>query len=246
MDLVKFLSPKHVVLVHGEKPKMASLKAKIESELGIPSYVPANNETVSVPSTHYVKTDASDAFLRACCNPNFEFSKRHHTEDENMGLEGTESGSSLHVSDERVNHGVLILEGTKKAKLIHQDELLLFLGKEKHTVDYAYCFPVCLTRLAENGETLIPSATDSSNLLRFLLPRLSNELQQETIQAFEEYIQVNTVQIRVCLKDNCPYRLRGCHDNVAGSVFFCCSWSAGDEELAWKMITSMETRELSL
>ncbi|KAI4367936.1 hypothetical protein MLD38_016558 [Melastoma candidum] len=44
MDLVKFLSPKHVVLVHGEKPKMATLKGKIEAELGISCYYPANNE----------------------------------------------------------------------------------------------------------------------------------------------------------------------------------------------------------
>ncbi|PRQ47606.1 putative KH-domain/beta-lactamase-domain protein, archaea [Rosa chinensis] len=46
MDLVKFLSPKHVILVHGEKPRMATLKGRIQSELGIQS----------------------------CSNPNFKFS----------------------------------------------------------------------------------------------------------------------------------------------------------------------------
>lgn len=76
MDLVKFLAPKHVVLVHGEKPKMASLKAKIESEIGSPCYYPANNETVSVPTTQFVKATASNAFLRATSNPNFKFFKK--------------------------------------------------------------------------------------------------------------------------------------------------------------------------
>lgn len=243
MDLVKFLSPKHVILVHGEKPKMASLKAKIERELGIPSYFPCNNETVSVPSTHYVKADASDLFLRACSNPNFEFSKRHCREDENFGLEGTEPGLCLHVSDERVNHGVLILEGTKKVKLIHQDELPFLLGKEKHDIGYAYCFSTSLTKLAENEDAVLTSATaSSSNLLRCLLSRLSRELREKAVQDFGEYIQVDSVQIRVCDKDSCPYRINGCCDKESGgSVFFCCKWSAGDEDLAWKIITPMET-----
>ncbi|PIN11331.1 putative cleavage and polyadenylation specificity factor (CPSF subunit) [Handroanthus impetiginosus] len=75
MDLVKFLSPKHVILVHGEKPKMATLKEKIESELGIQCRYPANNETVCIPSTHHVKAGASDAFLQSCLCPNFKFFK---------------------------------------------------------------------------------------------------------------------------------------------------------------------------
>ncbi|RLM85609.1 hypothetical protein C2845_PM04G13550 [Panicum miliaceum] len=45
MDLIEFLSPKHVILVHGEKPLMAFLKERVESELGMPCYYPANNES---------------------------------------------------------------------------------------------------------------------------------------------------------------------------------------------------------
>ncbi|KAK4799223.1 hypothetical protein SAY86_024588 [Trapa natans] len=242
MDLVRFLSPKHVILVHGEKPKMASLKAKIESELKIPSYVPCNNETVSVPSTHYLKADASSAFLRACSSPNFEFSKRHREEGENLGSEGTELNSRLQVNDERVNHGILILEGTKKVKLMHQDELPLLLGKEKHVIEYAYCSYTRLIEVEKNEDTSVTSATEMrSNLLRVLLSRLSREHQEETIQDFGEYIQVNSVQIRVCDKDSCPYRIKGSHENGPGSAFLCLSWSAGDEELAWNIIASIET-----
>ncbi|OWM67804.1 hypothetical protein CDL15_Pgr010742 [Punica granatum] len=246
MDLAKFLSPKHIVLVHGEKPKMASLKAKIETELGIPCYDPCNNETVSVPSTQYVKADASDAFLRACSSPNFEFSKRRHTEGEYLGLDDPESSQCLHVNDERVNHGILVLEGSKRVKVIHQDELLHLLGKEKHGIEYAYCLPLSSKQLAENEGTVLPSATVRSlNLLRSLLLRLSSELPEESIQDFGEQIRVESIQIKVCSKDSCPYRVRGYGENDSGAVFFCCRWSAGDEELAWKIITAMECPESS-
>ncbi|XP_038901169.1 cleavage and polyadenylation specificity factor subunit 3-II isoform X2 [Benincasa hispida] len=77
MDLVKFLSPKHVILVHGEKPKMATLKQRIHSELGIPCYDPANNETVSISSTLSVKAEASRMFIQSCSTPNFKFLKRN-------------------------------------------------------------------------------------------------------------------------------------------------------------------------
>lgn len=77
MDLVKFLSPKHVILVHGEKPKMATLKERIHSELGIPCYYPANNETISISSTLFVKAEASSMFIQSCSTPNFKFLKRN-------------------------------------------------------------------------------------------------------------------------------------------------------------------------
>eukprot|EP01018_Ginkgo_biloba_P027392 Gb_19023 [translate_table: standard] len=64
IDLIKHVSPRHVVLVHGEKPEMALLKARISSELGIPTYDPANIETVDIPSRHAVKVDLTKAFLR--------------------------------------------------------------------------------------------------------------------------------------------------------------------------------------
>lgn len=77
MDLVNFLSPKHVILVHGEKPKMATLKERIHSELGIPCHDPANNETISISSTLFVKAEASSMFVQSCSTPNFKFLKRN-------------------------------------------------------------------------------------------------------------------------------------------------------------------------
>ncbi|EPS71695.1 hypothetical protein M569_03060, partial [Genlisea aurea] len=73
MDLLRFLSPKHVILVHGEKPKMAMLRDSVESELGIPCYHPGNGEKVCIPSSRHAKCSASDAFLQSCLSPNLEF-----------------------------------------------------------------------------------------------------------------------------------------------------------------------------
>ncbi|XP_021863913.1 cleavage and polyadenylation specificity factor subunit 3-II isoform X3 [Spinacia oleracea] len=114
MDLMKFLSPKHVILVHGEKPKMVKLKGRIESELGIPCYHPANNETVSIPSTHYVRADASASFINTTLCPNFSF-KNSASEDK--------CTSELQICDVRVSEGLLVMQNNnQKPNVIHQDD----------------------------------------------------------------------------------------------------------------------------
>lgn len=95
MDLVKFLSPKHVILVHGEKPKMVTLKERIHSELGIPCHDPANNETVSISSTLSIKAESSSTFIQSCSTPNFKFLKRNLNDKINSKeLSSKEGGTS--------------------------------------------------------------------------------------------------------------------------------------------------------
>ncbi|GJP53268.1 hypothetical protein CLOM_g12440 [Closterium sp. NIES-68] len=50
-DLIRHLAPRHVILVHGERAKMAQLRDKISSQMGIPCFTPANHEAVRVPGT---------------------------------------------------------------------------------------------------------------------------------------------------------------------------------------------------
>ncbi|KAK9061321.1 hypothetical protein SSX86_018501 [Deinandra increscens subsp. villosa] len=120
MDLVKFLSPKNVILVHGEIKNMVNLKGRMESELGIQCYYPSNNETVSFPTTHFVKADASAAFIRSTLTPNFKFLK-----DEAAEM------APVQVLDERVTQGILTMEKGQKVKILHQDELLATVGTEQ-------------------------------------------------------------------------------------------------------------------
>jgi len=132
MDLVNFLAPKHVILVHGEKHKMASLKEKIHSEFGIQCYDPANNETICIPSTHYVNAEASHSFIRSCLSPNFTFQKCSSVDICNSSTIDKSLMPMLQVEDERVSEGVFVVEKGKKAKIVHKDELLLMLEEPKH------------------------------------------------------------------------------------------------------------------
>ncbi|KAF8378587.1 hypothetical protein HHK36_029935 [Tetracentron sinense] len=220
MDLVKFLSPKHVILVHGEKPKMASLKGRIQSELGIPCYYPANNDAVHIPSTQYVKADATDTFIRSCLNPNFEFLKSSGESNSDLGFKDSNAVQLVQIRDERVAQGILILENRKKAKVVHQDELLPMLGVENHEVKSAYCCPVHISNL----EQIKPNELSRSNLsldpssrknalplskcswLHLLFEKLSNELPGGDIQELKNHLQLESFHVSVCSNDNCPYK----------------------------------------
>lgn len=116
MDLTKFLSPRNVILVHGEKPKMVSLKERIQTELRIPCYLPANCDAVHIPSTIYVKAHASNTFIRSCLNPNFRFLKRSKEDNSDQVLRNANPTAPLQVNDERVAEGILIMEKGKKSK----------------------------------------------------------------------------------------------------------------------------------
>lgn len=65
LQLIRQVEPRSIFLVHGEKSKMAYLKAKIKNELLIPTYDPPNGTTVTIEScTKYMKVEASNEFLK--------------------------------------------------------------------------------------------------------------------------------------------------------------------------------------
>ena len=253
MDLVKFLSPKHVILVHGEKPKMASLKGRIESELGIQCYYPANNDTLCIPSTCWLKANASKAFIQSSLNPNFKFAKCISKDKSNLGFKEMEATSMLQVHDERVAEGILIVEKSKKnkkAKVVHQNELLPMLGKDKHDVQFAYCCPVQIGNLERTkgmdfalSEDVV-STSDECSLLHLLFAKLSNKL-EGNIQDFGQHLQMDSFHISVCLKDSCHYRTTDV-PHKESAAFFCCTWSVTDVNLAWEVISIMENLDLSI
>lgn len=51
MQMIKSTSPRSVVLVHGEAPKMAILKVQIIREFAIPCYDPPNGTMINLPSS---------------------------------------------------------------------------------------------------------------------------------------------------------------------------------------------------
>ncbi|KAI0516254.1 hypothetical protein KFK09_008926 [Dendrobium nobile] len=140
MDLLSFLSPKHVILVHGEKPKMAILKGRIESELGIPCFYPANNEAVSVPAGQTIRVDVTKSFLRNHFNRNFNLSK-HEPLCFSDTIINHEEISEI-CSNERIAEGILLMEKNKIAKIVSENDLLHKLDAKEHTVQLAFCCPV--------------------------------------------------------------------------------------------------------
>ncbi|XP_059288125.1 cleavage and polyadenylation specificity factor subunit 3-II [Lycium ferocissimum] len=248
MDLVKFLSPKHVILVHGEKPKMASLKESIESDFGIPCYYPANNETVRIPSTHCIKADASKEFLKSSLSPNFKFLQATSRADTDFILnERTEP--LVRVCDDRVAEGAIILQKDgQHSKIVHQNELMVMVGGENHEVQFAHCCPVRVSNELKDvalspGENM-PPVLDKQSLLHLLYTKLSNDLQDLTIQNDGDRLQIESFIVSVCLKEKCPHRIHVNPDSTSGAVNFCCVWSMGEEKLAWRVISTMKNLEL--
>lgn len=129
MDLTEFLSPSHVILVHGEKPQMSFLKERIESELGMPCYYPANNETVSIPATKNLKISATEKFITSCSTAQ----ARDSPQKPNLICGNHLSGAN---GDEKLAEGILLMEKSKDAKILCEDELLQLLGAEGHSVQF--------------------------------------------------------------------------------------------------------------
>nr|XP_016480199.1 PREDICTED: cleavage and polyadenylation specificity factor subunit 3-II-like isoform X2 [Nicotiana tabacum] len=247
LDLVKFLSPKHVILVHGEKPKMALLKKGIESDFGIPCYYPANNEIVCIPSTLYVKADASREFLKSSLSPNFKFLNTSSRADIDLILnERTES--FVQVCDDRVAEGVLTMQKNQHPKIVHQNELVAMVGGENHEVQFAYCCPVrvsdeCKDVAPSPGENT-PPVLDKCLWLHLLYTKLSNDFQDVTYQNDGDRLQIESFTVSVCLKEKCPHRTHVSPDSTSETVNFCCLWSMVDEKLAWRVISIMKNLEL--
>ncbi|CAI9096772.1 OLC1v1032985C1 [Oldenlandia corymbosa var. corymbosa] len=239
MDLIRFLCPKHVMLVHGEKPKMESLKARIVDEYKIPCCAPANNESVIIPSTHYVKAEASDTFLCSTLSPNFRFlrnSSRGHS-----GSSDTETAQpSLRISDDRVAEGVIVARKNQNPRIIHKQELPDVLGKEIHEVQGALCVPT-RTANAIGKEDLLQ---EQLPLLHQLYLKLADEVAEVTVLKSEQSLHIESVVISVCHMDNCLYRLCDESGNIPETTYFCCKWSAADQKIAWRVISVIKNMEL--
>lgn len=64
MQLIKQAQPRNVMLVHGEKGKMAFLKQKIMQKFQIPCFDPANGTTVVINTTQLLPVDLSVHLLK--------------------------------------------------------------------------------------------------------------------------------------------------------------------------------------
>ncbi|XXG51185.1 hypothetical protein AAC387_Pa02g5014 [Persea americana] len=255
MDLIRFLMPQHVILVHGEKPKMATLKV--------------------------VKVGITKMFIRTSFSATPKFI--------NTGVDGKSDSVSkdsaalplIQIGDERTSEGILVMEKTKKAKVVHEDELLHTLGVEEHKVQFAYCCPMyvstiehikgnelsgiiskpngdtgvsCLLEsnspslsLAEQEQTLMGSefgASDQCAWLHRLYIKLIEKCSGMDLQEFSDHLQLSSLHICLCPNKDCPFRIER-RSEGRSMAFFCCSWSLVDENLAWRVLSIMKDLDLS-
>jgi len=146
MDLTEFLSPSHVILVHGEKPQMAFLKGRIESELGMPCYYPANNETVSIPTTQNLKINATEKFITSCAAAQARDGPQKPSLICGNHLSGVDDG------EQKLAEGILLMEKSRAPKVVCEDELLRSLGTERHSVQFE---PLLSVRIEEAHTTVV-------------------------------------------------------------------------------------------
>ncbi|KAL2608096.1 hypothetical protein R1flu_026669 [Riccia fluitans] len=173
MDLVKHVSPRNVVLVHGEKPKMAILKSRITTELGIPCYDPANHETVEVSSRCSVKISVSREFSRATMD----------YEDipvDPVLLTDTEFPLKLpHVRESIAVEGVVILDEESKLKIIHTSEAPAVLSVKQHDMTFTCVCSVTVDVSDGEAEEFRLQAFDASlkDVAKDTSPQPSGRLQ---------------------------------------------------------------------
>ncbi|KAJ0981046.1 hypothetical protein J5N97_009301 [Dioscorea zingiberensis] len=214
MDLVGLLSPQHVILVHGEKPKMALLKGRIQTELGIQCYDPANNETVFIPTNRTVKTDATKAFIKSCSIADFHISSNPLVGLTDSNCEAIELFRA--VEDKKEAEGILVMDKTKRAKIVCENELMLKLGVEEHGVKFAYCCPVYIdfheqtshqlasgscVALENENSSLEAARSPKCSSLQILHRRLESQICCKNLKGNPDYLKLNSITIHSCSRN---------------------------------------------
>lgn len=151
MDLLRHVGPKHVILVHGEKPKMALLKTRITSELGIPCFDPANGEVIEIPSRLVIKVLASEQFL-AGAQPGLTYAS---VENEVL-YTTTQQNFFKDIPDAAKNgshSGIIMMDQQKTIQILHPQEAFNALNVSQHRLLYqCYCPVYMAAKEAEEGE----------------------------------------------------------------------------------------------
>lgn len=115
MQLIRMCEPQNVMLVHGEAVKMDFLKAKINKELDLPCYKPANGETVVITSNPPLEVNMSSNL----------FSK--HKDD------------PLNVSSNpkrlKTIHGTMLIKGNEMS-VVNSEDAIAELNLKKHDLRF--------------------------------------------------------------------------------------------------------------
>lgn len=152
MDLLRHVGPRHVILVHGERPKMALLKTRVTSELGIPCFDPANSDVIEVPSCMVVKVQATEIFLTG--SPILAESRTAKSKC-SLNLKGSIYENVPAVMD-NIHTGVVMMDQRRNIQVMNPSEALATLGVPQHKLTFKCYCPVYID--SNQGVTLAGKA----------------------------------------------------------------------------------------
>ncbi|KAF0292879.1 Integrator complex subunit 11 [Amphibalanus amphitrite] len=116
MQLIQYCQPKNVMLVHGDAEKMVFLKSKIQQELSLDCFNPANGETCTIVTKPTIAADVSLSLLKRDLQPVAEI-------------------GDLRVKRRKLMHGVLIVKGNK-VRVLDSDAACAELGVTRHEIRF--------------------------------------------------------------------------------------------------------------
>lgn len=171
MQLIHQCEPANVLLVHGEAAKMEFLKGKIEKEFSISCYMPANGETVAIPTSVSIPVDVSIDLL-----------KRSLAET-----------SSSDAKRPKILHGTLVMTSssngsTPQLRLIEPQKAVSELNLKPHVIRFT-----STVRLEDRGQ--VPAARFSEKIFQTLQSKLKESHSLNLLP--DGSISTNSVVIRV-------------------------------------------------
>ncbi|KAI9288513.1 beta-lactamase-like protein [Umbelopsis sp. AD052] len=176
MQLIRQCEPKNVVLVHGEKEKMGFLKSKIMKEFGIPSFDPANGETIELETSKAIYADISVDLLKSSIQKMREIKNTQsvlntygpQSVDREMHIDSVRPHSQIPVE------GVLLMEpdkyGPPKMHIVDADQVVLPESKpppEQHDLSFELVKSINIPKINLD----LPDESDLRNVLVGILFR---------------------------------------------------------------------------
>eukprot|EP01130_Rhizamoeba_saxonica_P008372 TRINITY_DN3380_c0_g1_i2.p1 TRINITY_DN3380_c0_g1~~TRINITY_DN3380_c0_g1_i2.p1 ORF type:complete len:580 (-),score=103.89 TRINITY_DN3380_c0_g1_i2:116-1855(-) len=168
LQLIEQVDPANVVLVHGERGKMRSLKARIYREYGRNCYDPANGECITINASHPIPADLSLNLLQ------------------NQFYNGEESiiDPKPLYTDKEVK-AVIVMHEDSSIEILDPNEAASSLNLQNHTI-------LC------NKVIMVPQNCNPQKLFNTTLPHLQMLAPnyEVDVQNFgENMIQFNTLSI---------------------------------------------------
>eukprot|EP00730_Choanoeca_flexa_P019124 TRINITY_DN9334_c0_g1_i1.p1 TRINITY_DN9334_c0_g1~~TRINITY_DN9334_c0_g1_i1.p1 ORF type:complete len:602 (+),score=130.85 TRINITY_DN9334_c0_g1_i1:257-1807(+) len=143
MQLIKQSGAKNVVLVHGEKQKMAFLAERVKSELGLECFFPPNGHAIEIATTNPVPIRVSRSFLARV--PSYDSS--------------SSSRADFTHASVRIK-GIVVKDKEQQLKLVTHDEAKAEHGIQAHRLRQATSLPQVTVTVDQLKQALLEVAKD--------------------------------------------------------------------------------------